>query len=180
MSKNNIIELVNLRLGDFLSEKGLYLYNVDYVKEGRDWYLRVFVDRQDEEYISIEECEQVSARLSEILDKEDPIEDNYFLEVSSPGMDRPLLTDEHFKKYQGKIIDVKLYKAIDGKKEYQGELLGLRETEDGGKTLAIKCQVIEGAENRKKGQKINPNKIHDEELTFPMDLVCKVNLAVIF
>lgn len=180
MSKNTIVEFVKSKLGEFLEEKGLYLYNVDYVKEGREWYLRVFVDRKDDEPISIDRCQLVSEKLSEILDEDDPIEENYFLEVSSPGMDRPLLTEEHFKKYEGRVIDVKLYKALDGKKEFQGELLGLYQLENGTKELHIKCQVIEGAKNRKQGQKISPSKIHDEELAFPMDMVCKVNLAVIF
>jgi ribosome maturation factor RimP len=122
--KNNIRDLVGRILTSFLEEHGLELYHTEFRKEGKDWYLRVFIDRTDEEYVSTDDCEAVSRFLSEELDREDPIQQNYYLEVSSPGMDRPLLTQEHFDRYAGEIVDLKLYKARDGQKEFQGKLIG--------------------------------------------------------
>ena len=78
----------------FLEESGLELYNVEFVKEGRDWFLRVYIDKlspSEEEYVSTDDCEKVSRFLSDQLDRLDLIEQNYYLEVSSPGMDRPCL-----------------------------------------------------------------------------------------
>ncbi|MBQ1471550.1 MAG: ribosome maturation factor RimP [Eubacterium sp.] len=135
--KNNIRDLVGRILTSFLEEHGLELYHTEFRKEGKDWYLRVFIDRTDDEYVSTDDCEAVSRFLSEELDREDPIQQNYYLEVSSPGMDRPLLTQEHFDRYAGEIVDLKLYKARDGQKEFQGKLIGRTdgvitiETEDG-------------------------------------------------
>jgi ribosome maturation factor RimP len=123
--KKNIRELVSSLAGDFLREHGLELYSTEFKKEGRDWYLRVFIDRVDGAYVSTEDCETVSRFLSEELDREDPIPQNYYLEVSSPGMDRPLLSPEHFDRYSGEIVDVRLYKARDGRKDFQGKLIGL-------------------------------------------------------
>ncbi|MCQ2546012.1 MAG: ribosome maturation factor RimP [Clostridia bacterium] len=129
MAKKKITDLVSELLGDFLAENGYELYNTEYVKEGRDWFLRVYVDLakgEDEDgnpvYIGTEDCEKVSRYLSEKLDEADPIEQNYFLEVSSPGMDRPLITPEHYEKYVGSAVDVKLYKGMDGTKNIEGEL----------------------------------------------------------
>ena len=120
MAKKKIKDIVEEILSPYLAENGLELWNVEFVKEVKDWFLRVYIDKSDHQegsYVSIEECEGVSRYLSEALDKEDPIEQNYYLEVSSPGMDRELITEEHFKRYFGSPVDIKLYKAIDGKKE---------------------------------------------------------------
>lgn len=129
MAKKKITELVSELLGDYLTENGYILYNTEYVKEGRDWFLRVFVDLAGEEgdegdpvYIGTEDCEKVSRYLSEKLDEADPIKQNYFLEVSSPGMDRPLLTPAHYERYIGSAVEIKLYKAVDGIKTIEGEL----------------------------------------------------------
>lgn len=93
------------------------------MKEGRDWFLRVYVDKTEKEaYIGTEDCEKVSRFLSEKLDEEDPIEQNYYLEVSSPGMDRPLLKEEHYERYVGSQIEIKLYKGRDGVKRIDGVL----------------------------------------------------------
>ena len=78
--------------------------------------------------VTIEDCETISRILEKKLDEKDPIEQAYILEVSSPGIDRPLKKTEHFQKYIGEIIDIKLYKPLEGKKEYQGEL---KQFEDG-------------------------------------------------
>ena len=108
-----------------IAEKGLELVDLEFVKEGVNWYLRVYIDKDSG--VNIDDCEAVSRALEVKLDEKDPIEQAYILEVSSPGIDRPLKKDADFVKYQGEIIDVKLYKAQDGSKQYQGRLLGLED-----------------------------------------------------
>lgn len=101
----------------------LELVDMEFVKEGMNWYLRVYIDKEGG--VNIDDCELVSRALEAKLDEADPIEQAYILEVSSPGIDRPLKKEADFVKYQGEIIDVKLYKAQNGSKQYQGKLLGL-------------------------------------------------------
>ena len=103
-----------------LADKALELADLEFVKEGPNWYLRIYIDKEGG--VTIEDCESVSRILEKKLDEKDPIEQAYILEVSSPGIDRPLKKPEHFQKYMGEIIDIKLYKPLEGKKEYQGEL----------------------------------------------------------
>ena len=96
------------------------IYDVEYVKEGSDWYLRCYIDK--EEGVSIDDCEAVSRALSDELDREDFIEDAYILEVSSPGLGRQLKRDRHFEKSLTEEVIVKTYKPIDGVKEFTGIL----------------------------------------------------------
>ena len=150
MAKQKIKDVVSDLLNDYLDEKGLELWNVEFVKEVKDWFLRVYIDKKShdkEDYISIEECEDVSRHLSELLDENDPIEQNYYLEVSSPGMDRELITEDHYKRYIGSLVDMKLYKALDDKKVITATLDGLDEDnyylldEDDNKLTIAKSQV---------------------------------------
>ena len=101
------------------------LVDVEFIKEGTNWYLRVYIDKPAG--ISIDDCQVVSEKMSEILDEKDPIEQFYYLEVSSPGLERPLKTERDFIKYKGELVEVKLFKPIDGKKIFEGELIGLIE-----------------------------------------------------
>ena len=159
MAKIKIKDMAEDLLKDFLPENGLELYNAEFAKEGKDWFLRIYIDKQEgaeEEYVSTDDCELVSRFLSDKLDEEDPIEQNYYLEVSSPGMDRQLIEQRHYDRYRGHLVEVKLYKGIDGKKLYEGELVGLT---DG--ILTIKDE-------------------NNNEITFSMDQVAKTNLAVVF
>ena len=112
-------------LEPIIAENGLELVDLEFVKEGVNWYLRVYIDKDGG--VNIDDCELVSRALEVKLDEKEPIEQAYILEVSSPGIDRPLKKDADFVKYQGEIIDVKLYKAQDGSKQYQGRLLGLED-----------------------------------------------------
>lgn len=128
MAKEKVKDIVGNLLRDYFEEEGFELYNTEFVKEGPDWFLRVYVDRADGEYVSIEDCEKISRYLSDKLDEKDPIAQNYYLEVSSPGMDRELITEEHIQRFAGSLVDIKLYKALNGKKEMTCTLLG---TEDG-------------------------------------------------
>ena len=123
MAKKKITEIVEEMLEDFLRQEGYELYNAEFVKEGRDWLLRVYIDKTvTDEYVGTEDCEKVSRFLSEKLDEEDPIEQNYYLEVSSPGMDRPLLKRSHYERYIGREVEIRLYKGKDGTKNIQGVL----------------------------------------------------------
>ncbi|HHU91695.1 MAG TPA: ribosome maturation factor RimP [Halanaerobiaceae bacterium] len=106
-----------------VEEEGLELVDVEYVKEGADYYLRVFIDRKDTG-VGLEECEIVSNRLSEKLDEVDPIPGSYILEVSSPGIERPLKKLEDFDRFQGRLAYVKTFVAIDGLKEFTGIIQG--------------------------------------------------------
>lgn len=101
-------------------EFGCYIYNVEFVKEGKERYLRIFAD--NDEGITIDECEHISRRMSDALDEADPIKESYFLEISSPGLERKLSLPWHFEKYMGFDVDVSLYKSVNGIKKYTGEL----------------------------------------------------------
>ena len=105
--------------------KNFEIVDIEYVKEAGEYYLRVYLDKEGG--ISLSDCEVVSRELSEILDKKDPIKDNYFLEVSSPGLDRPLKKEKDFIRYAGYDVEIKLYKPLNGTKQLEGGLIGLTE-----------------------------------------------------
>lgn len=96
------------------------LVDVEYVKEGSNWYLRIYIDKEGG--IDIDDCELVSRALSDLLDEKDFIEDAYILEVSSPGLGRPLKKEKDFKRSIGERIEIKLYRQIDKQKEFEGVL----------------------------------------------------------
>ncbi|MCI8539731.1 MAG: ribosome maturation factor RimP [Oscillospiraceae bacterium] len=104
------------------AEAGCTLWDVEYVREAGSWFLRVYIDHP--EGVSIQQCEAVSRPLSDKLDEVDPIEGSYVLEVSSAGADRPLKKPEHFQQFMGKEVEVRLYQAKDGRKEFHGVLTG--------------------------------------------------------
>ena len=99
---------------------GCSLWDVEYVKEAGTWYLRIYIDK--ETGVSIDDCEAVARPLSDALDEADPIEGSYTLEVSSAGADRALKKPEHFRQFLGEQVDVKLYRAREGRKELTGAL----------------------------------------------------------
>ena len=106
-----------------IAEKnGVDIYDVEYVKEGSDYFLRAYIDK--EEGVNINDCEAVSRALSDALDQADFIPDAYILEVSSPGLGRTLKKDRHLEKSIGEDVEIKLFKAVDGCKEFEGELVG--------------------------------------------------------
>ncbi len=100
------------------------LVDVEYLKEGSNWYLRIFIDKEGG--ITIDDCQHVSEELSDVLDKVDPISQSYFLEVSSPGIDRPLKKEKDFEKFKGEQVEVKLFQPVEGRKVFEGELMGLK------------------------------------------------------
>ena len=109
---------------------GCSLWDVEYVKEAGTWFLRVYIDKEGG--VSIDDCEAVSRPLSDLLDQADPIEGSYTFEVSSAGADRALKKPEHFARFQGVEVEVKLYRPKEGRKEYVGLL---RDYQDGAVTL---------------------------------------------
>ena len=168
MAKKKITEIVEEITAEFLAENGLELYNSEFVKEGKDWFLRLYIDRltgedtaeaeeENEQYVSTDDCEKVSRYLSDELDRLDPIEQNYYLEVSSPGLDRELIKEKDFVRFCGHMVDISLYKAVNSSKTFQGVLKGL--TKDN--------KIIITDENGR-------------EMEFPKEQVAKTRLAVIF
>ena len=103
-----------------VEEYGFELVDVEYVKEGSTWYLRAYIDKPGG--ISIDDCEAVSRRLSDILDEKDYIDEAYILEVSSPGLGRPLKKEKDFKRSLGEEVEIRTYRMIDKQKEFTGVL----------------------------------------------------------
>ncbi len=133
MLKKKITEIVTELLAPFLEQEGYELYRLEYVKEAKDWFLRVYIETSPKEAgewpgnVSTDDCEKVSRYLSQKLDELDPIEQNYYLEVSSPGMDRPLLKQSDFIRYKGQLVDVRLYESINGNKNLTASLIEMGE-----------------------------------------------------
>ena len=161
MSK--VEELITSWMQEYEKASDYELDRTEFVKEGQDWYLRVYVDKIDPAsgdgygIMGTDDCEAVSRYLSDRLDEADPIRQNYYLEVSSPGMDRPLLKEKDFRRFMGSQIEIRLYKALDGRKLYAGELTGY---EDGAVTIL-------DAQTRK-------------PVTLQQKDAAKINLAVVF
>ncbi len=118
----NTVAEVSALVEPIISELGLSLWDVRYVKEGAVWYLRIFIDK--EQGVTIEDCEKVTRAIDEPLDKLDPIEESYTLEVSSPGIERELVRNEHFEKFLGAPVMLKLHRPDEnGEKEFKGTLV---------------------------------------------------------
>ena len=103
-----------------IAKNNYELVDVEFVREGSNWFLRAYVDKEGG--FSVNDCEKVSRELSDLLDKEDFIEESYILEISSPGLGRPLKKDKDFERSIGEEVEVKLYKALEGQKEFSGTL----------------------------------------------------------
>ncbi|MFJ8243940.1 ribosome maturation factor RimP [Peribacillus asahii] len=155
MSKK-VTEVVEELVTPILEDLQLELVEVEYVKEG-SWFLRVYIDK--ETGVDIEDCGTVSEKLSEKLDEVDPIPQNYFLEVSSPGAERPLKKDKDFQKAIGKNVYIKTYEPILNEKEFEGTLMAFDGQEV---TLEVKIKT------RKK------------TVVIPYDKVAKARLAISF
>ena len=121
MNKKQIVETIESYLEPILTEFKFDLVDVEYVKEGPNYYLRVFIDKEGG--INIQDCQITSRALEKVLEEEDPIKEPYILEVSSPGLDRILKKDREFEYFKGRLVDVKLYKAVDGEKNYTATLV---------------------------------------------------------
>ena len=127
MSVNNIETKVENLLKDVIQNLGYELYDVRYAKEAKDFYLRIIIDKKDG--IDLNDCEKVNDAINDILDEADYIKDQYFLEVSSPGVERVLRKPKHFQSQIGNEILVKLFKPLEKQKEFTGILKSYSEEE---------------------------------------------------
>lgn len=119
---SSVVETVTELVTPILKEQNFELVDIEFVKEGKNWFLRVFIDKTSG--IDIEECAFVSEKLSERLDavEPDPIPQAYFLEVSSPGAERPLKKEQDYENAVGEYIHVSLYQAVEGEKQFEGTM----------------------------------------------------------
>ena len=113
---NEIYEMVK----PIADELNYDIYHVEYVKENGELYLRIYIEKDGG--ITLSDCEALSRRVSDLMDEKDPIKDPYFLEVSSPGLNRTLFTENHYKRFIGREVMVRFTKSIDGKKNVKGIL----------------------------------------------------------
>ncbi|MBY7143633.1 ribosome maturation factor RimP [Virgibacillus sp. NKC19-3] len=154
---SQVVKTTEQLLQPILEKRELELVDINYEKEGKNWFLRIYIDKTGG--VDISECGDVSEELSEKLDETDPIKEAYFLEVSSPGVERPLKTKEDFQNNLHKNIFVKLYEPIDGSKEYEG-------------TLKSFTNHLVTIEYNVKTQK--------KQVEIPYDKIAKARLAVMF
>ncbi len=136
-----------------LLDFGFELVDIEFVKEGQDFFLRAYIDKPGG--ITIDDCVDVSRKMNDLLDEHDFIKEKYIFEVSSPGLDRPLKKDKDFKRSLGKNVEVRTFKKINGEKEFEGELVSFDD-----KTFTIS--------------------INNEEMTFTKKDVSLVRLAFDF
>ncbi|MCR4754548.1 MAG: ribosome maturation factor RimP [Lachnospiraceae bacterium] len=120
MSRKDIESRTEQLLEPIASSNGVSIYDVEYVKEGSDYYLRAYIDKEGG--VTIDDCEAVSRALNDMLDKEDYIDEAYILEVSSPGLTRKLTKPRHYLNSLGNEVEIKTFKPIDGSKEFSGTL----------------------------------------------------------
>ena len=119
--KNNTVSKVEEIVAPFARELGLEIWDIRFVKEGTDWYLRIFIDKDSG--VSIDDCVDLSHAISKPLDEADPISQSYTLEVSSPGIERELVTDRHFEKFIGSDVMLRLIRPIDKVRDFSGRLV---------------------------------------------------------
>ncbi|MFC0558568.1 ribosome maturation factor RimP [Halalkalibacter alkalisediminis] len=152
-----VTEVTSEIVTPILEELHLELVDVEFKKEGPNWFLRIFID--SEKGVDLEDCGQVSEKLSEKLDELDPIPQAYFLEVSSPGAERPLKKEKDLQKAVGKNVYISTYEPIDGEKAFEGKLVSFN-----GETLEVEVKI----KTRKKVYSI------------PYEKVANARLAIIF
>lgn len=124
MSRESVEKLVERLVDDIIQDTELELIDVEYVKE-RDWYLRVYLDKPNG--IEVEDCQSVSEQLEAKLDDLDPIKESYYLEISSPGLDRPLKKERDFERHIGDKVEVHTFAPLNGSKLVVGTLMGVDE-----------------------------------------------------
>ena len=146
MTKREIYEAKTEKLiMPIIEQNAFELVDVEFVKEGSNWYLRLYVDKEGG--ITIDDCELVSRAMSDILDREDYIEESYILEVSSPGLGRPLKKEKDFLRSIGSEVEVRLYKPVERQKEFTGILKSFDketiviETKDCGEKIFLRSEI---------------------------------------
>lgn len=153
MNLESLVKDIESLIKPIIEEMNYELYHVEYVKENGEYYLRIYIDSPDG--ITLQDCEQVSRSISDLLDEADPIKDAYYLEVSSPGINRNLYTPKHYQDNISKKVKVKTISPVMSKKTHEGILKTFNDNEI---TLEI----------------------NDEEIIIPIDKIKSVNLEVDF
>ncbi|PHV71894.1 ribosome maturation factor RimP [Sporanaerobium hydrogeniformans] len=153
MNKKQIIEEVTSLVTPILEQGDYELVDIEFVKEGPNYYLRIFVDKEGG--ITVDDCVTITRALNPLLDEKDPIEPAYMLEVSSPGLDRILKREKDFERFKGEMVDVKLYEAFNKKKHFIAKLLSKTD-----ELLTLEDE--------------------DEVINIPMKNVAIVRLAILF
>lgn len=125
LSRQEIIKQASSLVEPVLSDMGYELVEVEYMKEFGDYFLKIFI--YNETGVGVDDCEIIARKVSEILDEKDLIPGAYYLEVSSPGLDRPISTNDDLRRNLNKDIEVRLYKAIDNVKNFEGKLIDYNE-----------------------------------------------------
>lgn len=148
MKVNALVEQIAEIVKPIAEELSYDIYHIEYVKESGEYYLRIYIEKDGG--VSLNDCEALSRRVSDVLDEKDPITDAYFLEVSSPGLNRTLFTNEHYTRFIGNEVLVKLAKAVEGTKTIKGILKENNES----------SITVEGA----------------EEINIPKDKIKSINL----
>jgi ribosome maturation factor RimP len=143
------LEQLQALLAPVVEALGYECWGLEYMSQGRHSLLRIYIDHADG--VLVEDCEKVSRQVSGVLDVEDPISNEYTLEVSSPGMDRPLFTLEQFAKHAGELVKIKLRSPYEGRRNFQGSLRGVEEQD---------VVVL----------------VDDHEYLLPIDLIDKANI----
>jgi ribosome maturation factor RimP len=151
VGRGNIVELVTDWVDEIIKGSDLELVDVEYVKESTGWILRVFLDKPGG--IDLDDCQAVSAVLDKKLDQEDPIPGAYSLEVSSPGLERPLKKRADYERFAGRLVQIRTYSGVHGRKRFEGILEGLQ-----GDNVLLKWD--------------------GETIEIPLELVSKANLAL--
>ena len=151
MQAKEVEALITAMVDPLLQDTGLTLVDVEYVRE-KDWYLRIFLDKPGG--VEIDDCQMVSEKLTEILDAEDPIPDKYFLEVSSPGLDRALKKERDFIRHSGDVVEMTTFAPVNGRKQWVGVLRGLED-----KNVVLD---VDGEEVRMPREKVSMVRLHIE------------------
>lgn len=153
MTRVNIVELVTTWVEEIVQDTDVELVDVEYVKEHQDWILRIFIDKEGG--VDLDDCAKVSGLLDKKLDAEDPIPGAYSLEVSSPGLERPLKKATDYVRFAGRQVQIRTYSGVHGRKRFEGTLEGLRDD-----NVLLKWE--------------------GETIEIPLELVAKANLAMEF
>lgn len=153
MSKTNVASQIEVLIRPVIEEINLELVDVEFVKEGAQWYLRVYIDKP--EGVGLDDCQAVSEKIDIILDEKDPISQSYILEVSSPGIERPLKKADDYLRFAGRLISVNTYAPLNGSKNITGQLIGLEDSK-----VVI---VVDG-----------------EQISIPIDKIASAKLVVEF
>lgn len=125
MAKQNTVQRVEEIIKPYADDLGLEIWDITFKKEGSQWYLRIFIDKEGG--INIDDCVDLTHAVSEPLDKADPIPQNYMLEISSPGVERELTRDEHFQKFIGAPVMLRTIRPVDGVRDFSGKLLSYKD-----------------------------------------------------